>query len=290
MVRYTMLRNFILFICFTVFLSYFFQGVVRWCLMALVRSVQQHMLENVPYVNSLTLQPERKLSKQTSKIIFGSKEREKEKEKEKEKGKDHNTSDIKDNKDEDDNLYQPIKFNLCQAEDIINKKDTPDPYLTSVCSIIKRIIISEVQKKDLDLIANIIIYTFSTKGNDSNSMKKKESKKNELKKNEMKDKDEEKDKEREYFENTSANSNSSSGSSSGFGTQRRQNSTNNGDENESSINDRLSPLALLRVYLLRLLFSIYDENINKIILKVTTVSGKERERERERDKDQKVFY
>ena len=150
----------------------------------------------------------------------------------------------------DENSIDSIQLNLCDSIDIINETDTPDPYLSSVCAIVKRIILSEVQKRDLDLISSIIIYTFNTKGINTNGAKK----------NDMKER--EKD-------------NSRSGSSSRV----RISSADGAAGNENDFNHKLSPLAFLRVYLFRLVFSMYDESINKIIQKVTATSGKEREKD-----------
>ena len=150
----------------------------------------------------------------------------------------------------DENSIDSIQLNLCDSIDIINETDTPDPYLSSVCAIVKRIILSEVQKRDLDLISSIIIYTFNTKGINTNGAKK----------NDMKER--EKD-------------NSRSGSSSRV----RISSADGAAGNENDPNHKLSPLAFLRVYLFRLVFSMYDESINKIIQKVTATSGKEREKD-----------
>ena len=150
----------------------------------------------------------------------------------------------------DENSIDSIQLNLCDSIDIINETDTPDPYLSSVCAIVKRIILSEVQKRDLDLISSIIIYTFNTKGINTNGAKK----------NDMKER--EKD-------------NSRSGSSSRV----RISSADGAAGNENDLNHKLSPLAFLRVYLFRLVFSMYDESINKIIQKVTATSGKEREKD-----------
>lgn len=150
----------------------------------------------------------------------------------------------------DDNSIDSIQLNLCDSIDIIYETDTPDPYLSSVCAIVKRIILSEVQKRDLDLISSIIIYTFNTKGINTNGAKK----------NDMKER--EKD-------------NSRSGSSSRV----RISSADGAAGNEIDFNHKLSPLAFLRVYLFRLVFSMYDESINKIIQKVTATSGKEREKD-----------
>ena len=170
---------------------------------------------------------------------------------------------------EDENSIESLQLSLCRSIDIINETDAPDPYLSSVCAIVKRIILSEVQQRDLELISSIIIFTFNTKGINSNSVKK----------NDMKEK--EKEKEKEKVE--TATTNSRSGSSSRV----RISSVTEGAGVESDSNHKLTPLALLRVYLLRLLFSMYDESINEIIQKATTISGKEREKDSEFNKVKK---
>jgi hypothetical protein len=48
----------------------------------------------------------------------------------------------------------------CFPVALINMRDEPDPYLTSMCSIVKNVILSDVHKKDLELISEIISYTF----------------------------------------------------------------------------------------------------------------------------------
>ena len=166
---------------------------------------------------------------------------------------------------EDENSIESLQLSLCRSIDIINETDAPDPYLSSVCAVVKRIILSEVQQRDLDLISSIIIFTFNTKG---------------MKKNDMK----EREKEKEKME--TASTNSRSGSSSRV----RMSSVTQGAGDESDLNHKLTPLALLRVYLLRLLFSMYNESINEIIQKAITISGKDREKDSDFNKVEKFSF
>lgn len=121
------------------------------------------------------------------------------------------------------------------SEDIINEEDRIDAFLSSVCATIKRIILSEVQKKDLEMVANVILYTLSCKERPIlTTPRRSDGKKSDC-----------------YARTV--------GMSGG---------SNKDTEGESG-KQFLPPMGMLRVYLLRLLFVMYDEHIKKIVLKST---------------------
>ena len=145
---------------------------------------------------------------------------------------------------------------LCRSVDIINSTDTQDPYLTSVCSILQRVVLSEVQRKDLELIANVVLYTLCSK--ETTSITKKGDGK------EGRDGKEGKDmREKDWYESG-----------------QRPVSTGKKESEDSESDLKLSPLSLLRVYLLRLLFTMYNEHISKVTMSMSTSSSKDRDRDR----------
>lgn len=157
-------------------------------------------------------------------------------------------------------------FIPCFPLDIINMRDDPDPYLTSVCHVVKKIILSKMHKKDLDLISEIILYTFSRK--DVNSLVKEEK----FEKAAVR--------RRSIFAGAAAVTGRSLNSETI--SDRVSRSRNNTIDNIDSANGKMESVesdpilegessdmpqpsldssSMLRVYLLRLLFTLYLENI-----------------------------
>ena len=120
--------------------------------------------------------------------------------------------------------------NMYTSDNIINEEDGIDPFLTSVCSTIQKIILSEVQKKDLEMIANVILYTLSCKDRPISTTPRKYK---------------------------------SDGYSRTVGVSGGSIKDSEGETGKQF----LSSMGMLRVYLLRLLFVMYDEHIKKIISK-----------------------
>jgi hypothetical protein len=128
------------------------------------------------------------------------------------------------------------QLSLYTAEDMINERDRIDPYLSSTCAIINRVILSEVQKKDLEMIANVVLYTLSCKSKTVTTSKKSEGR-------------------------------SKSDSISQSGGRSCVLGTGLGEDDESGDATRLGPLTMLRMYLLRLLFTAYDSHITGITIR-----------------------
>ena len=132
------------------------------------------------------------------------------------------------------------QLSLYTSEDMINERDRTDPYLSATCAIINRVVLSEVQKKDLEMIANVVLYTLSCKSRTVSTAKKSES--------------------RSKTDSTTQSSGRSHGLGAGVGT-------GVGDDDESGDTARVGPLTMLRMYLLRLLFTAYDSHITGITIR-----------------------
>jgi hypothetical protein len=183
--------------------------VIRWCLLSAVTSA--HDFYSTPR---------------------GDKERESSREMAKEREMQHSrvSSDLPDT----------WQLSLYTAEDMINERDRIDPYLSSTCAIIHRVILSEVQKKDLEMIANVVLYSLSCKSKTVSTGRK--------------------------FEGRSK---SDSISQSGGRTYASGTGTGLGEDDESGDAARMGPLTMLRMYLLRLLFTAYDSHITGITIRTS---------------------
>jgi hypothetical protein len=135
-------------------------------------------------------------------------------------------------------LTDTWQLSLYTAEDMINERDRVDPYLSSTCAIINRVILSEVQKKDLEMIANMVLYTLSCKSKTVSTGRKSEG--------------------RSKSDSISQSSGRNYASGTGNGS---------GEDDESGDAARMGPLTMLRMYLLRLLFTSYDSHITGITIR-----------------------
>lgn len=139
------------------------------------------------------------------------------------------------------------QLSLYTAEDIINERDPADPYLSSTCAIINRVVLSEVQKKDLEMIANVILYTLSCRNRAASPAKKSEGR------------------------SKPDSNNQNSGRSNGAGA---------GEDDESGDAARMGPLSMLRVYLLRLLFTTYDSHIIGISIRSSAFNSDQKDKDK----------
>jgi hypothetical protein len=156
------------------------------------------------------------------------------------------------------------QMSLYTSDNIINEEDTPDQYLSSVCAVLKSVALSEILRKDLEMIANVILYTISAEEKDT-KMRHSSTKKS------------------EYYGRSAesvmgvssvrAVTGGVDGAEGGGGGRGGGDAEESGKDRErEKERDRegekeckLSPLAMLRIYLLRLLFVMYEEHVSTVI-------------------------
>ena len=174
-----------------------------------------------------------------------------------------------------ENSEEIWRFNLPTVFEAKNNLYKSDDFLKFSCSILRRVILSEVQKKDLELISNVLLYTYPSKKY-STVQKKIDF--------------------REKLGFTGPGSGVRVGYS-GKGKFEKTEKNVRADLKSDLKSDpvdiklnpgdfKLNPGELLRVHLLRLLFIMYNENISNILsqLSVTSSSNKDKDKEKEKER------
>ena len=236
------------------------QGVIRWCLMCAVQCAQDCHLP----LPSTTTEKE--------------KDRDREKEKEKKSitssstststssssstisrksDRSHAANDVE--KKVEKSTPDSWQMHLYTSTDIVNDEDTSDPFLASVCAVLKCAALSEILRKDLEMIANVVLFTISSE--EKNTKIRYSSTKKSL------------DNYGKLIDNVVSGSSARVVEGAGVGAGGVDGagvSVGVGVEESDRDRDRerelkLSPLAMLRVYLLRLLFVTYEEHISTVI-------------------------
>ena len=171
---------------------------------------------------------------------------------------------------EKDSYTDIWQMSLYTSDNIINEEDTPDQFLSSVCAVLKSVALSEILRKDLEMIANVILYTISAEEKNT-KMRHSSTKKS------------------EYYGRSAdsvagfSSARAVAGGVDGAGTyagggggggaavsekdreKDRDKNRENERERDKERESNLSPLAMLRIYLLRLLFVMYEEHIRTAI-------------------------
>ena len=228
------------------------QGVIRWCLMCAVQCAQDCHL---PLPSAIT-------------------EKEKDREKEKEKksitssststSTSTSTSSHKSDRshasnDVEKKLEKPTpdswQMHLFTSANIINDEDASDPFLSSVCAVLKCAALSEILRKDLEMIANVVLYTISSEEKNTkmrySSTKKSSENHGKLIDNGV------------SVSSARVVTGAGAGGVGGAGVSVGVEESDRDRDTEREL--KLSPLAMLRVYLLRLLFVTYEEHISTVI-------------------------
>eukprot|EP01035_Chromulina_nebulosa_P021856 gene21856-28292_t len=140
----------------------------------------------------------------------------------------HGVMQISDSIDNDDNRIQISDdqwiFNSADGIELSENRDEPDAFMKDCMDTIQKVMSAEIKKKDLDLILKIIMYSFISRYNKHESSR-----------------------------------NMTIGTAD-VETTGRYPFCNYDDSDHIDPINVLTPLAMLRVYLLRLLFSLYDDH------------------------------
>ena len=196
-------------------------GVIRWCLMCAVQCAQDC---HVPASGE-----KEKKSTSSSTLSYRT-------------DRSHSANDIE--KKVERLTRDSWQMSIYTSDNIINEEDTPDRYLSSVCAALKCAALSEILKKDLEMIGNVILYTLSSEEKYS-KMRLSSTKK------------------AENYGKPIDNAMSSSGGRV-FGGVGGVDGLGSAVEMTARLR-KLSSTAMLRVYLLRLLFVMYEEHISTVI-------------------------
>ena len=153
----------------------------------------------------------------------------------------HGVMQISDSTDTDDYRIQvddKWTFNSADGIELSENRDEPDAFLKDCMDTIQKVMSAEIRKKDLDLILKIIMYSFISRYNKHDS------------------------------------STSTASGSMDVDTSAQYPFCNYDDSDHIDPINVLTPLAMLRVYLFRLLFSLYDDHSE--YLKFLTKSSPQR--------------
>ena len=236
------------------------QGAIRWCLMCAVQCAQDCHL---PLPGTTT-----------------DKDREKDREKEKKfitssststSSSSHKSDRLHAANDVEKKLEKSTpdswQMHLYTSTNIINDEDTSDPFLSSVCAVLKCAALSEILRKDLEMVANVVLYTISSEEKNTkmrySSTKKASDNYGKLIDNVVNVSS------ARVVSGAGVGGVDGTGVSVGVSTEEcdreRDREKERDRERERERELKLSPLAMLRVYLLRLLFVTYEEHISTVI-------------------------